>query len=177
MGVRLAHGTSCGRRQDRSCSATVLHCAALGRPGVEGDWCGRAVLLAAHSRLAADRPCGRRPPQRRNGQASPAMSGSRRRSTKRTTAAPAAAHDRPRRAGRHADADRASLRGTMVSWHRPPAVRCWGCARATPWLAAQTCPRIGPPTDAWRVRKQDEHRREGKGDRHRLSRGERATMT
>ena len=29
--------------------------------------------------------------------------------------------------------DRASLLGTMVSWHRPHAVRCWGCARATPW--------------------------------------------
>ena len=45
MGVRLAHGTSCGRRPDRSCSATVLHRADLRRPGVEGDWCGRAVLL------------------------------------------------------------------------------------------------------------------------------------
>jgi hypothetical protein len=36
---------SCGRRPDRSCSATLLHRADLLRPGVEGDWCGRDVLL------------------------------------------------------------------------------------------------------------------------------------
>jgi hypothetical protein len=35
---------SCGRRPDRSCSATVLHRADLLRPGVEGDWCGRDAL-------------------------------------------------------------------------------------------------------------------------------------
>ena len=36
---------SCGRRPDRSCSAPLLHRADLLRRGVEGDWCGRDVLL------------------------------------------------------------------------------------------------------------------------------------
>src|SRR5436853_256077 len=36
---------SCGRRPDRSGSATLLHRGDLLRPGMEGDWCGRDVLL------------------------------------------------------------------------------------------------------------------------------------
>ena len=36
---------SCGRRPDRSCSATVLHRADLRPPSLEGDWCGHDVLL------------------------------------------------------------------------------------------------------------------------------------
>jgi hypothetical protein len=45
---------SCGRWPDRSGSATLLHRAALLRPGMEGGWCGRDVLL----HLAAWLPLG-----------------------------------------------------------------------------------------------------------------------